>query len=1162
MARLVDATTQTEPPPELRSLIQGEAGRGTDPRLFINLQLNDVRLYAMLDTGSIHTHLGKGLSKIFEEKLRSHEAIVQVGDGTPVDVQGIMNVQVQLGKVRRTVPFRVTDELLYDCILGVDFMRAFQMSIDSGNDTWWLPDGELHQFHPYKRDPHWFPAIASLGGLIPASQIQQTTINKLLDELIPPPPAHLGVTPLYEYKIDVQGHEPIRQRNRRYSPKMLAAGHAEVDRMLAEGIIEPSDSPWCSCPVIVPKANGKWRFCIDYRKVNAVTKKLAYPMRNMDDILDMLRCAKYISKLDLSQAYHQIPLEKSCREITAFSMPGRGLFQFTRLPYGLTNAPSLFQRIMDKLIQPDWEPHVFAYLDDVIIVTATFAEHIYWLRKVLTALKEANLQLNREKSEFVCSEVQYLGYLVNQHGLKTDQDKVQPIIDYPAPTNIRQLRRFLGMIGWYSRFIKGLAEYRVPLTKLLKKDVRWHWQEEQETAFLQLKLALTQAPVLARPDFSKPFTLQTDASDYAVAGVLTQEVEGEEHPIYYVSRTLTKPERNYTVTEKECLAVLWAVDRLQGYLRGEKFRVITDHHSLLWLNNLKDPSGRLARWNTTLQAYDIEFVHRKGAHNKVPDALSRACENTASGTQNTSSLTPAPASSIHPAEIAALGEILTDDPWYTKKKQQVTKWPSRYPDLKIENGLLYAHRPNKWIDPIIQDLDAWKLLLPAANRERALYEAHDEPQSGHLGVEKTYARLATYYYWPGCFYDTSCYVKACQECQRHKPDQRPPAGLMNERYVEGPWVVVAADIMGPKPPSKRGFRYIIVFEDIFTKYVEIKALRKADAKSVLEAFEELIINRWGCPQYLLTDNGTEFSNKMVTERLALYGIQQTTIVPYHAQANPVERVNKTLRAMINSYLTNDHREWDEHLKEFSFALNNMVHSSTKISPAFLNFGRNPVPTALVRKHLDNPQPLRPSDSQTWSDRLKRLPAIFDLVKRNLDKAATRQAKYYNQHRREVSYSVGDQVLRRNHVLSSAADNFAAKQAPLFVGPATIVKAISPSVYLVEDRDSKKLMKVHVKDLKRHVPPRTPALPVPEPVSDGLPDKRPRPESGAEPIRPHPAPIDEPRRRRGRPPKMGPKPHAAATAGPGCNPPGDGGGRSPRGQPAQAGPWLRPRTKRS
>ena len=224
---------------------------------------------------------------------------------------------------------------------------------------------------------------------------------------------------------------------------------------------------------------------------------------------------------------------------------------------------------------------------------------------------------------------------------------------------------------------------------------------------------------------------------------------------------------------------------------------------------------------------------------------------------------------------------------------RVTKESTKFLRWRIQNDLIYYYRLNPITDPIIPDLDAWKLVLPQADRERALFEAHNSPQAGHLGIDKSFDRLASHYYWPGFYYDTACYVRACHDCQLHKVSQQAPAGLMDDRNVEGPWAVVAADIMGPLPPSKGGFRNTLVFEDIFTKYVELQPLRKADAKNIVKAFDELIINRWGCPRYLLTDNGTEFSNRLITERLTQYGIVRTTIPPYHAQANPVERVNRT-----------------------------------------------------------------------------------------------------------------------------------------------------------------------------------------------------------------------------------------------------------------------------
>ena len=321
----------------------------------------------------------------------------------------------------------------------------------------------------------------------------------------------------------------------------------------------------------------------------------------MDSILDKLRKARYLSKIDLKQAYFQVPMDKNSKRYTAFSVPGSGLWQFRRMAFGLTNAPSTFQRLVDVMFGPEFEPHIFGYLDDIIIAAESFEEHCKWLEVVLQRLVAACLEVNRDKCEFGCSRVTYLGFLLDKDGLRSDPDKVAPVTNYPAPQNIKQLRRFLGVIGWYSRFIQGDSEAKIPLVKLLRKGQPWIWEHEQQEAFQILRKTLTVAPVLARPDFTRPFTVQADASKNAIGAVLTQESDDGEHPILYVSRVLTSAERNYSTTEKECLALLWAIKKLRPYLEGYKFTAITDHSALRWLRNLKEPTSRLARWALKMQ---------------------------------------------------------------------------------------------------------------------------------------------------------------------------------------------------------------------------------------------------------------------------------------------------------------------------------------------------------------------------------------------------------------------------------------------------------------------------------------------------------------------------------------------------------------------------------
>jgi len=306
-----------------------------------------------------------------------------------------------------------------------------------------------------------------------------------------------GATNLTEHRIDVGGHTPIKQRYYPVSPKIQEAIYAEVDRLLAAGIIESSRSEWSSPIVMIKKPNGTYRFCLDFRKLNSVSTKDAYPLPYMNAILDKLRSARYISTIDLSQAYFQIPLEKNSRELTAFTVPGKGLFHFTRMPYGLTGAPATFQRLLNRLICPEMEPHAFAYLDDIVVVTRTFEKHLVWLKRVLDRIGEAGLTINPEKSKFCRLQVKYLGFLIQQEGLKVDPDKTASIVGYPPLKNIKQLRRFIGMASWYRRFIPQCATRLEPLTRLLRKNFSWEWGDDKKDAFKSIKSCITSPPTLS-----------------------------------------------------------------------------------------------------------------------------------------------------------------------------------------------------------------------------------------------------------------------------------------------------------------------------------------------------------------------------------------------------------------------------------------------------------------------------------------------------------------------------------------------------------------------------------------------------------------------------------------------------------------------------------------
>ncbi|MGH0125953.1 UNVERIFIED_CONTAM: hypothetical protein FKN15_025173 [Acipenser sinensis] len=397
----------------------------------------------------------------------------------------------------------------------------------------------------------------------------------------------------------------------------------EVKEMLEAGVIEESTSEWSSPIVMVPKPDGKWRFCNDFRKVNDVSKFDAYPMPRIDELLESIGKARYISTLDLAKGYWQIPLSPGSKEKTAFSTPD-GLYQYTVMPFGLHGAPATFQRLMDKILRPHRE-YAAAYLDDVVIQSEDWEGHLPRVQAVLNSIHKAGLTANPEKCTLGMEEAKYLGYVVGRGMIRPQESKVEAIKNWPRPINKKQVRAFLGIAGYYRRFVPDFATIAFPLTELTRNrcPLMVKWSPEAEKAFTTLKEALCSSPVLVVPDFSKEFLVQTDASEVGLGAVLSQEVDGVEHPIMFLSRKLEDREHNYAVIEKECLAIKWAIESLRYYLLGRQFTLITDHAPLTWMNQAKEKNARVMRWFLSFQQYKYSIRHRAGKLMGNADGLSR-----------------------------------------------------------------------------------------------------------------------------------------------------------------------------------------------------------------------------------------------------------------------------------------------------------------------------------------------------------------------------------------------------------------------------------------------------------------------------------------------------------------------------------------------------------
>lgn len=995
-------------------------------RIFETIKIGDRTYKALVDTGSTRSYISK---EIYEENSKNpdKEKIsrmkITVADGRTVDIEHRIypEIEIQQRKITHELFVLPTEKPSNLVIIGMDILKRTGATINWNNDVKETP----HETRTEKQTKPPFRIQKSTELTEHQQKILEETIRTEFERCEKSPKGNTWV----EHRIKMKHNEPIKQKYYPRNPKLQQIIDEHVQEMLQNGIIEKSDSPYSSPVVLAKKENGKYRFCIDFRKVNEASEKDAYPLPQIDHTLEKLIRANWFSKIDLKNGYWNVKLADESKRVTAFTVPGRGLFQFRVMPFGLHSSGSTFQRLLDRVIGPELEPNAYVYCDDIIVCSETFTEHITHLKEIFKRIREARLQINIDKCEFCKPELEYLGHIVTREGIKMDASKIQAINEMKPPTTIKETRRFIGMTSWYRKFIPNYANVMAPLITLLKKNRKFEWGEPQENAFREIKKIITQSPILTRADFTRPFILETDASDVGIGAVLMQEQEGEKKVIMYASRSLSAPETRYTTAEKECLAVVWGVKKMKAFLEGYQFTVITDHQALKWLNTLKNPSGRLARWALELQQYDFNIEYRPGKNNQIADQLSRN---------------------------PALATIEDKKNWYERKHSETLKSPDADPSFCIKNDKLYKKISNPSYGLKINTESEWKLCIPASDRTQTIKENHDEPTAGHLGAGKTMKRIAQRYYWPGMYRDVLRYVKKCMNCQTHKTSQEKRPGQMHINNPEGPWQTITTDLIGPLPRSSNGHIWIIVFHDKFTKWSEIRPLRTATAPTITKALKECVIMKYGCPTTVVSDNGRQFVSKQFTDELKKYDIKHELTAPYSPQSNPTERVNKTLGTMIATFINENHKKWDQFLPEFNFALNTSIQESTQYTPAFLMFGRE----------LRMPRDKNQFPVATIKDK-SNMEEIYEIAKINQNKASLQQKRHYDSNKRTWYPRINETVLKREFPLSCADKNFCAKLAPKYSGPYIITDKKSPVIFELKHMHNHRKYIAHIKDLKTY-----------------------------------------------------------------------------------------------
>lgn len=987
-----------------------------DNRPHVNIFVNSFPLKGLLDSGANCTILGEGaLEFVRKINLPTYPLTnsVKTADGTSHQSICYVNLPITFNNKTNIIATMIIPSLTKPIILGMDFWNAFNIQPIICNQV----------------DVN---AIPNPNNLTPDQQKELDAVIKLFPSYEEGTP--LKRTQIFEHVIDTGDTKPIKQRYYPVSPYIQKEIDAELQRMLELGVIKPSISPWSSPVVVVrKKPSNKVRICLDSRKLNKVTKTKSYPLPYISRILGNLKSTKYLTSIDLKDAFWQIPLEESSKEKTAFTISGRGLFEFQVLPFGLSNSAQTQCQVVDSVLGYDLEPKCFTYMDDIICATETFDEHVECLKTIASRLTKGNLTVNLEKSKFCHDKLKYLGFMLTKDGIQVDQGKVSAILDFPSPKNVKNVRSMLGMIEWYRRFIPDFSIIAAPITNLLKKsNSKFNWTVEAESAFNRLKLCLTSAPILATPDYSLEFTIQTDACDLGMGAVITQVQQGNERVIEYMSQKFSPAQQKYSTTEKECLAVILAVEKFRCYIEGVNFTVITDHSSLTWLHNLKDPAGRLARWALRLQAYNYNLVYRKGKLNVVPDALSRS--------------------------VGSLDFVKDDfslDLKYNELRNRIIKFPENFPDFRVDGNIIFKHTKN----PKSYEF-GWKLLVPSNLQSKILLECHDDPKSAHGGITKTISRIKCRYYWPSMNTEIKNYVRKCEVCQTTKTPNIILRNQMGEpKLPSKPWEMISIDLIGPLPRSKNGNIFLLVILDIFSKFVLLHPIRKADSKSVIKYLENNVFMLFGVPNVAIQDNGSQFISKMYKDFLKEYEVKPWYIASYHAQANSVERSNQVIKNAIRAYIKDSHKEWDFNIPQIGCSIRSAIQESTKNSPYYLNFGQH---MKLSGKMHDIDDVLQ-SLENVKSERLIRLKEIRKVIVTNLKSAYDKYSKNYNLRTRSIVFKPGDIVLKRNFKLSDATKDYSAGLGLKFI-KCKVVEKMGRNCYRLKDMNNKDIGIFNVKDL--------------------------------------------------------------------------------------------------